>query len=295
MSNTITAAITAMLLIMVVIMKPVMSRFSIRISLIFFILDYPFQLFIFTYIISILCNNYISLCLYYQYEDTFSITVKIQKIRADEAVFFVQNNEKKMPRIYWRRKNNLIWLKSYSATKRIGMVIAMSQDIFTLFEGMTTEHLMEIISESKDDFLYIFDIHNNKIEIFKSVWTSLRYSTGFWTMLWTMSCLQYMRRIVRYLWGICPMQPQEKKNFINDKDIGTVFWIQWNNSISDNPGGKNYKIWFLCPLYLILQKFVRRFHRSSIRKSVQIIISLHFVDNNIVFIRFCVYNSNYNF
>lgn len=209
--------------------------------------------------------------------------------------FFVQNNEKKMPRIYWRRKNNLIWLKSYSATKRIGMVIAMSQDIFTLFEGMTTEHLMEIISESKDDFLCIFDIHNNKIEIFKSVWTGLRYPTGFWTMLWTMSCLQYMRRIVRYLWGICPMWPQEKKNFINDKDIGTVFWIQWNNSISDNPGGKNYKIWFLRPLYLILQKFVRRFHRSSIRKSVQIIISLHFVDINIVFIRFCVYNSNYNY
>ena len=49
------------------------------------------------------------------------------------------------------------------------MVIAMSQDIFTLFEGMTTEHLMEIISESKDDFLYIFEINNNKIEIFKSV------------------------------------------------------------------------------------------------------------------------------
>lgn len=49
------------------------------------------------------------------------------------------------------------------------MVIAMSQDIFMLFEGMTTEHLMEIISESMDDFLYIFDIQNNKIEIFKSV------------------------------------------------------------------------------------------------------------------------------
>lgn len=43
------------------------------------------------------------------------------------------------------------------------MVIAMSQDIFTLFGGMTTENLMEIISESMDDFLYVFDIQNNFI------------------------------------------------------------------------------------------------------------------------------------
>lgn len=81
----------------------------------------------------------------------------------------MRNNEKENAQNILTKKNNLIQLKSYSATKRIGMVIAMSQDIFMLFEGMTTEHLMEIISESMDDFLYIFDIQNNKIEIFKSV------------------------------------------------------------------------------------------------------------------------------
>lgn len=38
------------------------------------------------------------------------------------------------------------------------MVIAMSQNIFTLFREMTTENLMEIISESMDEILYVFDI-----------------------------------------------------------------------------------------------------------------------------------------
>ena len=44
----------------------------------------------------------------------------------------------------------------------------MSQDVFTLFGGMTTENLMETISKSMDDFLYVFDIQNNKIEISQS-------------------------------------------------------------------------------------------------------------------------------
>lgn len=41
----------------------------------------------------------------------------------------------------------------------------MSRDIFTLFGEMTTENLMEINSESMVDFLYVFDIQNNKIEV----------------------------------------------------------------------------------------------------------------------------------
>lgn len=48
------------------------------------------------------------------------------------------------------------------------MVRVMSQDVFTLFGGMTTENLMETISKSMDDFLYVFDIQNNKIEISQS-------------------------------------------------------------------------------------------------------------------------------
>lgn len=44
----------------------------------------------------------------------------------------------------------------------------MSQDVFTLFGGMTTENLMETISKSMDDFLYVFGIQNNKIEISQS-------------------------------------------------------------------------------------------------------------------------------
>ncbi len=44
----------------------------------------------------------------------------------------------------------------------------MSQDVFTLFGEMTTENLMETITKSMDDFLYVFDIQNNKIEISQS-------------------------------------------------------------------------------------------------------------------------------
>lgn len=44
----------------------------------------------------------------------------------------------------------------------------MSRDIFTLFGEMTTENLMEIISESMVDFLYVFDIQNNKREVSQS-------------------------------------------------------------------------------------------------------------------------------
>ena len=39
----------------------------------------------------------------------------------------------------------------------------MSQDRFTLFEKVTTGKLMEAISKSMDDFLYIFDIQNSKL------------------------------------------------------------------------------------------------------------------------------------
>lgn len=48
------------------------------------------------------------------------------------------------------------------------MVRVMSQDVFTLFGEMTTENLMETITKSMDDFLYVFDIQNNKIEISQS-------------------------------------------------------------------------------------------------------------------------------
>ena len=41
----------------------------------------------------------------------------------------------------------------------------MSQDTFTLFEKVSTEKLMEAISKSMDDFLYIFDIQNSKLEL----------------------------------------------------------------------------------------------------------------------------------
>ena len=41
----------------------------------------------------------------------------------------------------------------------------MSQDTFTLFEKVSTEKLMEAISKSMDDFLYIFDIQNSKLEV----------------------------------------------------------------------------------------------------------------------------------
>ena len=41
----------------------------------------------------------------------------------------------------------------------------MSRNTFTLFEKVTTEKLMEAISKSMDDFPYIFDIQNNKLEL----------------------------------------------------------------------------------------------------------------------------------
>lgn len=46
----------------------------------------------------------------------------------------------------------------------------MSQDRFTLFEKVTTGKLMEAISKSMDDFLYIFDINHKVIfdYLFKS-------------------------------------------------------------------------------------------------------------------------------
>lgn len=41
----------------------------------------------------------------------------------------------------------------------------MGQGVFTLFEKVTTGKLMEAISKSMDDFLYIFDIQNSKLEL----------------------------------------------------------------------------------------------------------------------------------
>ena len=41
----------------------------------------------------------------------------------------------------------------------------MGKDAFTLFERVTTEKLMDAISKSMDDFLYVFDIQNNKLEV----------------------------------------------------------------------------------------------------------------------------------
>lgn len=59
------------------------------------------------------------------------------------------------------------------------MVRVMSQDVFTLLGEMTTENLMEIISESMDDFLYVFDIQNNKIEISQSAVDRFMISSRF--------------------------------------------------------------------------------------------------------------------
>ncbi len=55
----------------------------------------------------------------------------------------------------------------------------MSMDVFTLVGGMTTEKLVEIISESMDDFLYVFDIQNNKIEMSQSAVDRFRISGRF--------------------------------------------------------------------------------------------------------------------
>lgn len=45
----------------------------------------------------------------------------------------------------------------------------MGQGVFTLFEKVTTGKLMEAISKSMDDFLYIFDIQNRIVN-----WSFLR-------------------------------------------------------------------------------------------------------------------------
>ena len=55
----------------------------------------------------------------------------------------------------------------------------MGQDTFTLFESVTTEKLMEVISESMDDFLYVFDIQNNKMEISQSAVDRFMISSRF--------------------------------------------------------------------------------------------------------------------
>ena len=59
------------------------------------------------------------------------------------------------------------------------MVRVMSQDVFTLLGGMTTENLMEIISESMDDYLYVYDIQNNKLELSQSAVDRFMISSRF--------------------------------------------------------------------------------------------------------------------
>ena len=62
-------------------------------------------------------------------------------------------------RVFDKNKKSIIAIK-----EKWGME-AMSQDTFTLFEKVTTGKLMEAISKSMDDFLYIFDIQNSKLEL----------------------------------------------------------------------------------------------------------------------------------
>lgn len=44
----------------------------------------------------------------------------------------------------------------------------MIDDIFTVFGEQTAEILFEIITECMDDYLYIFDLQNNTMEISQS-------------------------------------------------------------------------------------------------------------------------------
>ena len=70
----------------------------------------------------------------------------------------------------------------------------MGRGVFTLFEKVTTGKLMEAISKSMDDFLYIFDIQNSKLELSEAAVDRFMIP-GFWMIL----CRQSMRKTVRCL------------------------------------------------------------------------------------------------
>ena len=44
----------------------------------------------------------------------------------------------------------------------------MSENIFKVFGEQTKETLIEIISKCMDDYLYVYDLQNNTIELFQS-------------------------------------------------------------------------------------------------------------------------------
>ena len=57
----------------------------------------------------------------------------------------------------------------------------MIDDIFTVFGEQTAEILFEIITECMDDYLYIFDLQNNTMEISQSAVDRFRISENVMT------------------------------------------------------------------------------------------------------------------
>ena len=44
----------------------------------------------------------------------------------------------------------------------------MNKDVYGILGDLTAEILLEIIAECMDDYLYVFDLKNNKMEISQS-------------------------------------------------------------------------------------------------------------------------------
>lgn len=120
----------------------------------------------------------------------------------------------------------------------------MGQDTFTLFESVTTEKLMEVISESMDDFLYVFDIQNNKMEISQSAVDRFMISSRFLDDALSAVYEEDREMLARHLSDIAA--GREKTHNLHyrwlDKE-GSPVWINCRGVVVDDKEGK--------PAYLV--------------------------------------------
>ena len=96
----------------------------------------------------------------------------------------------------------------------------MSQDRLTLFEKVTTGKLMEAISKSMDDFLYIFDIQNSKLELSEAAVDRFTVSYTHLSQIVGYSNPSYFSRAFRSKKGYSPQQYRNRMRAVSYTHLG---------------------------------------------------------------------------
>ncbi|MFQ8776261.1 MAG: PAS domain-containing protein [Roseburia sp.] len=119
----------------------------------------------------------------------------------------------------------------------------MNKDVYGILGDLTAEILLEIIAECMDDYLYVIDLQNNKMEISQSALDRFMISETHVRNVKQRSCPLSTKKTALCLQSICKavMDGKEKVHDIHyrwlDKN-GLPVWVNCRGVVIDDEDGK---------------------------------------------------------